>query len=351
MKNYRYCLDRKLPTKLFYCPQCGKKTLKRYVDTETNTYLPKEVGRCNRENNCSYHFTATAYFKEQGTNSKNPNKYVETNAHLSAPANVSFIEASLLQQTLKGYEQNNLVASLHSLFPKEKVADLVQAYQIGTSKFWAGASIFWQRDIHNRIRTGKIMLYNAQTGKRVKEPFNHFQWVHRLTNKDNFNLQQCLFGEHLLTTDKHRLVAIVESEKTALIASGYEPNCVWLACGGLSQLSPSRVAVLTGRNVVLYPDLGGYEKWKKQAEIIHNSIGIRISVSDILEKEATEEEREKGLDIADFLIRNQYKSPPISYTKREQILSKMIQSNPHILRLIEAFDLGNPQTLAPYRIE
>jgi hypothetical protein len=42
------------------------------------------------------------------------------------------------------------------------------------------------------------MLYNANTGKRIKEPFNHATWVHSVLKLPEFNLQQCFFGEHLL---------------------------------------------------------------------------------------------------------------------------------------------------------
>jgi len=56
------------------------------------------------------------------------------------------------------------------------------------------------------------MLYSPTTGKRVKEPFNHITWVHKALKQPDFNLKQCLFGEHLLQ-DKTKPVAIVESEK------------------------------------------------------------------------------------------------------------------------------------------
>ena len=42
------------------------------------------------------------------------------------------------------------------------------------------------------------MLYDPTTGKRVKEPFNHISWVHKVIKQPEFELKQCLFGEHLL---------------------------------------------------------------------------------------------------------------------------------------------------------
>lgn len=91
---------------------------------------------------------------------------------------------------------------------------------------------FWQVDNQGKVRTGKVMLYYPETGKRVKEPYNHISWVHSLIPHKDFNLCQCFFGEHLINKDKTRPIALVESEKTALIASYYLPQFLWIASGG-----------------------------------------------------------------------------------------------------------------------
>ena len=57
------------------------------------------------------------------------------------------------------------------------------------------------------------MLYDPETGKRVKQPFNHITWGHSLLKRSNYNLSQCFFGEHLLDTDKHKPIALVESKR------------------------------------------------------------------------------------------------------------------------------------------
>ena len=91
-------------------------------------------------------------------------------------------------------------------------------YRIGTSNHWPNATIFWQIDQQQKVHTGKIMLYDYYTGHRVKDPFNHIAWVHKSENTKNFHLKQCLFGLHLLRPDT-KIVAIVEAEKTAVVAS------------------------------------------------------------------------------------------------------------------------------------
>jgi len=151
------------------------------------------------------------------------------------------------------------------------------------------------------IRTGKIMQYNAETGKRIKEPISKITWVHSCLKINDFNLAQCLFGEHLLQ-DTTKIVAIVESEKTAIIASICLPEYIWLACGGLEQLSMEKCKCLYNRTVVLFPDLKGLEKWEIKAfELQH--ICRNVYISDYLERYATAEERAQGLDIADFLLK------------------------------------------------
>ena len=49
----------------------------------------------------------------------------------------------------------------------------MKRYHVGTSKHWQGDTVFWQTDSNGRIRTDKIILYNSQTDKRVKQPFCH----------------------------------------------------------------------------------------------------------------------------------------------------------------------------------
>ena len=82
----------------------------------------------------------------------------------------------------------------------------------------------------------------------------------------DYNLVQCLFGEHLLKMYPDKVVALVESEKSALIASGVYPEYIWLATGGKSQLSIDKLKVLKGRTVIMFPDVDGYEYWKNKAK-------------------------------------------------------------------------------------
>lgn len=212
----------------------------------------------------------------------------------------SFISLDIFKDSLKDYESNNFVHYLIELFGSVITKGLIEKYYIGTSDYWEGASTFWQIDNAGKIRAGKIMHYSPITGKRIKEPFSHIQWVHCVLKLPNYNLQQGFFGAHLLK-DNNKPCAIVESEKTAIIASVYLPKIIWLAAGNKQGLSADKCNELAGRNVTLYPDSNAFDEWNEKAK----EYGFKIS--DLLEKKATKEEKQQGLDIADYLTRFNYK--------------------------------------------
>lgn len=146
-------------------------------------------------------------------------------------------------------------------------------------------------------------------------------------------MKQCLFGEHLLSDNSvamsARPVAIVESEKTALVAAHFIPDFVWLATGGMHGCFNSEaMQVLGGREVILFPDLKATEKWRRLPML--EPVCRRATCSDMLERIATGAQREAGLDIADFLL---MEDTP------QMILQQMIARNHVLQSLIDAFRL------------
>ncbi|MEI6848179.1 MAG: DUF6371 domain-containing protein [Chlorobiaceae bacterium] len=296
MADYRFALEK--GGLKYTCPQCRKLRFVRYVNTGTGEQIADHVGRCDREDSCSYHLTPKEYFLLTGENPFSITKPAQKQEQVLKPE-PSFIDAEILQRSLTGYSQNNFYHWLCSLFGEQKAVELTKTYQIGTSKLWQGSCVFWQVDRHGQIKGGKIMLYNSKTGRRVKEPFDHVHWVHRVMKIEPYHLQQCLFGEHLLALDTVKPVAIVESEKTAIVASGFVSDFIWLATAGKNNLSREKLNVVQGRTVTLFPDLGAFEKWQSIAAGLP---GVTVS-TDILERRATEADRAAGLDLADYLLR------------------------------------------------
>jgi len=283
----------------YRCPACNhrNKTFKLYISTQTGQSLASHVGKCDREDKCGYHYTPRMWF--EGNKSIVDRPWPMVKKHRVNEYGLSTMDHGLFNSSLKYYDKNNLVTYLTHALGADVTQKLIDKYHIGTAKHWPGATVFWQIDIEGKVRAGKIMLYNPISGKRIKQPYNHIAWAHSILKMKDFNLQQCFFGEHLLA-DNNLPVAIVESEKTALIASALLPGCVWLASGGISNLNGEHCEVLKGRVVTLYPDVNAYNAWQASAEKLMHM--ITLNVSDVLEQYASDEMRSQGLDLADCLL-------------------------------------------------
>lgn len=314
MNEHKYILEpyKGMNTR-YRCPSCQQrdKTFSLYIDTETGEHIHPSVGRCNRESNCGHHYTPKQYFQDNNISFDTPQpKAYKPRPVTPQPKPVSFIPVEVFKASLKAHETNHFVQYLINLFGVEVASQLVSRYFIATSKHWNGATVFWQIDTQGKVRTGKIMLYNPTTGKRQKK----FTFAHKLIKQPEFGLKQCFFGEHLLI-DKTKPVAIVESEKTAVIASIYLPHFIWLASSGLHGLNIDKCSILKGRTVTLFPDLSkpkiegkptAFEIWSAKAKEL-SQLAI-FTVSDLLERKATEAERKQGFDLADYLIKYDYKA-------------------------------------------
>jgi hypothetical protein len=316
MIEHKYILEPYKGMKTRYhcpAPNCGKgKTFSLYRDTETGEYIHPTVGRCNRESSCGYHYTPKQYFRDYNISFDTPQPKAYKPRPIATQSNpVSLIPVEVFKASLnpKAFETNHFVQFLISLFGLEVTSLLVSRYFIATSKYWNGATVFWQIDIQGKVRTGKIMLYSPTTGKRVKSLGTPVYWAHKTLKQPEFELRQCLFGAHLLI-DKTKPVAIVESEKTAIIASVYLPQFIWVAVGSLTNLNAEKCSVLMGRTVTLFPDLNGFEKWSSKAKELSNL--ANFTVSDLLERKASEAEKKQGLDLADYLIKLNYKAFALS---------------------------------------
>ena len=330
------------------CPKCGDPhSFAYYLDGNTGQPIDKTVGRCNHESGCGYHYTPKQFFID------NPvERGQRTAAMMQAPIlkpqrEIGHIPFSYVEKSAS--YNSSFVYFLCGLFDRYSLESptierLAKEYALGATK--DGSVIFWQIDTQGRVRTGKVMKYDHKTGHRVKDA-GGINWIHSMMKKrellpNDYNLVQCLFGEHLLRMYPNKVVALVESEKSALIASGVFPDCVWLATGGKSQLSVDKLKVLKERTVIMFPDVDGFDYWKEKAKEVE-AIGCKVIVSDLLEKNATDEERANKIDIADWLVR--YLSVATitevrnEFSEAERVLQAMIETNPAVQTLIDMFNL------------
>ena len=228
------------------------------------------------------------------------------------------------------------------------VEDMHQAcdrYHLGQTK--TGLPIFWMIDDMNTP-------LDAHIGDR---------WISQLLKQRepliaNWQVQHCLFGLHLLahaeapTGDwrncsiaKPKLggphtgdwrncsiakpkasnatggpvtsvrpavtpISIVESESSAIVLSALFPETIWLAYATTSHLVPDLFAPLEGHIVTIYPNtdptLSTYLFFQDLITLTQEYYDIDISVDLTLEDNATPDQKERCIDLLDFLRESLY---------------------------------------------
>lgn len=202
--------------------------------------------------------------------------------------------------------------------------------------------IFWQIDHDNHIREGKVMYYQADAHRSHSRKPVTISWLLKKQKQlpEEWKAKYCLFGLHQLSLrhdndtlrydDDNCIIAIVESEKTAIICSELIPTLnwqssinhkpstinlpvIWMATGGKSNLSVQALQPVLNKRVILFPDTDTtgecYKDWIEIAKQANCSLPsqkggrrVSITVSPLLERFATKEQKERKIDIADFII-------------------------------------------------
>ena len=182
----------------------------------------------------------------------------------------------------------------------------VRRYRLGMSR--DGGVIFWQIDMLGQVYDGKIMYYRQDCHRD-----HHHQptWVSAVLNQfygfpSDVPTTHCLFGLHLLDEDRDRAVAVVEAEKTAVIMSETFPQYLWLATGGLSCLNESSLFPLRRRRIMLFPDTDTtgktYNEWYHRAKKAEWLLGHPVTVSPLLERQATPDQKKRKIDLVDYVF-------------------------------------------------
>jgi len=341
---HRYSLEK--GSKKHHCPDCNKKTFVLYIDTETGDYLPEQYGRCDRESKCSYHlnpyldgYAKAVWEQERGNRSEFPNNWKpkRKKAIPQPTPEPVFFDFDTFKQTLQPerYEKNTFIQNLfyRVQFPFEvdEVTKVIQLYRLGTvaNGYRAGANTFPFIDIKGNVRAVQVKQFDEQnhtTGTdflhsiiekhhtRNNKPLP--EWLEAYTKQDK--RISCLFGEHLLSKYHSNPVALVEAPKTAVYGTLYfglpetPESLIWLAVYNKSSFSFDKLKVLQGRFVYVFPDLSKdgntFKEWETKAKEYENRLpGTRFIFSDLLEQLAPERDKSEGNDLADYLIKQDWR--------------------------------------------
>ena len=303
------------------CPACERpRCFTLYIDDNGNILHPT-VGRCDHESSCGYHRTPRQYFHDhpehrhfvipsERSESRQSTKSLEhqrKNLHHYRHARHDRASPGIIPQNLipPPSAANHLITYLKTMIPSSAIDRIITDYRLASTP--DQAIIFLQIDQNNQCRTGKIMQYNPSTGHRIKDPNKpgRINWLHSILKRrkqlpPDWQLTQCLFGEHLLPQHQDKTVALVESEKTAIICSAMMPQYLWLATGGKSGLTSERLSSLKGRKIIVFPDIDAFKDWQQK---IFTFPHLDIRISRLLEDNATPADRAAHIDLADWILK------------------------------------------------
>ena len=292
------------------CPACERpRCFTLYIDDNGNILHPT-VGRCDHESSCGYHRTPRQYFHDhpehrhfvipsERSESRNLLHYRHARPDRAFPG---IIPQNLIPPPSA---TNHLISYLKTMIPSSAIDRIIADYRLASTP--DQAIIFLQIDKEGQCRTGKIMQYDPTTGHRIKDPNmpGRINWLHTTLKRKkqlpkDWQLTQCLFGEHLLRQHPDTTIALVESEKTAIISSALMPQYTWLATGGKSGLTSERLSSLKGRKIIVFPDVDAFKDWQQK---IFTFPHLDIRISRLLEDNATPADRAAHIDLADWILK------------------------------------------------
>ena len=315
------------------CPQCGKREFSPYIDLYTGRPIDdKNCGKCNRETNSGYHQPPREWFAEHRPEHREwlpreefiakkqqerreaeeaRRRYEEEQRKkprfdyfaAEQPMEVQEYLNQMKHCLLKCQAYTHTLAQwLYTMFPRERVDYALNRYRVGGTR--DGRTVFWGIDLRDRTRTGKVMAYGLD-GHRKKGCPGAFNWVHSILGLKQL-APQCLFGEHILGGNVTPLptesVALVESEKTALIMSILVPQTTWLATGGKQNFKHEMLWTICEQDVAVYPDADALDNWSRKIEQLNSEHGYRFFIPDWYREMCTTEAIAKKMDIADMML-------------------------------------------------
>ncbi len=188
----------------------------------------------------------------------------------------------------------------------EQMHRAAERYFLGKTK--SGLPIFWMID-DMQIPLDAHIAPNTWMSALLKR---------REPILECWQVQHCLFGLHLLSladgadnADDTKPIAIVESEPSAVVLSGLFPECHWMAYATTSHLSPDLMVPLEGHTITLYPrtdpTLSTFLFFEDFADLVRRHYDIDITVDATLEDYATADQKERCIDILDFIRESLYK--------------------------------------------
>lgn len=234
--------------------------------------------------------------------------------------NPFYISNEMLDQGQARVKETGFYKFLCSRFDTTQVDEVLTRYRVGASNYTDTqgnkAVSFPMINRQGLCIDSKIFHINPETGSRKDAPpllpgnrhnpngLTSTFALAMMKDPDNPGARLkdrrgvwAYFGEHLLQ-DPTKPVAVVEAEKTAIIAALVYPGFIWIATGSISNLNPERFEPLRGYKVTIFPDRDGLTKWREKAQALANQ-GFNISIDTTI----TRYPGSPKDDLADIILR------------------------------------------------
>lgn len=212
-----------------------------------------------------------------------------------------FVGMDQVQRCVRSMNETALYKWLCREFDKSDVDKVLSMYFVGGSKFVTDegdrAAVFPYIRTDGKCVDCKIFHLDRDTGSRkTAPPVKSWSrgsipttWVLAEQKQKHLRADWCNFGDHLLADKPNADVFVVESEKTALIATLaylHEPlysNAVWIAVGSKNNLNSKRFCQYNGRKVTVFPDRDGYDDVIYETHIVEGwrSIARKLASQDV----------------------------------------------------------------------
>ena len=164
-------------------------------------------------------------------------------------------------------------------------------YHLGKTK--SGQPIFWMIDDMCQPLDAHIGTTWISSLLKVREPL-----------LASWQVTHCLFGLHLLGVAGGE-VCVVEAEETAVVLSELFPESIWMAYATTPHLTPDLFAPLEGQAVTIYPrtdpTMSTYLFFEDLAAQTRRLYNLDLHIDTTLEDHATPDQKERCIDILDFL--------------------------------------------------
>ena len=112
----------------------------------------------------------------------------------------------------------------------------------------------------------------------------------------------------------NKIICVVESEASAVVLSEIFPESIWMAYATTSHLTTDLFAPLEGQTVIIYPrtdqTLSTYLFFRDLVDQTLRQYDLDLSVDRTLEDHATEDQKEREIDLVDFLLEYSATIPP-----------------------------------------